>query len=420
MKNYKVLFFLTLLLININFAQIDTTDWYPLQTGNKWFYTYYYANTSKINKVEVIGDTLMPNNKTYKIVEGGNFSRYQRKDDNKFVYLYSVSDTSEHLLYDFVSPDLTRWDLNYMNGWQFCVNRTFKGEYLPIMNSTEFKEFDWVWIDTTKVPPDTIWGPDLDLSTYTITKGIGRTSTRGFSFEELFHSAIINGDTLGTIPVGELNVQSDSLYFLYHLGYEQIDSISNNGRMALFIDSLTLTDSWSYELMLNDKVLLPNQSIEIKYNETVLLKINTQMPLGSNYIIDTLTIYYSYDDVHRFYDIILFTDPALTAVNKLSELLNNFYLSQNYPNPFNPATTIEYTLPESSLSGGVSGGRGRLMVTLKVYDILGREVATLINETKEAGTYGVTFEASHLSSGVYFYRLQAGEYSQTKKMVLMK
>jgi len=85
-----------------------------------------------------------------------------------------------------------------------------------------------------------------------------------------------------------------------------------------------------------------------------------------------------------------------------------FYLSQNYPNPFNPSTVISYRLP-------VIG-----FVTLKVYDLLSREIATLVNEEKPAGEYEVEFDASKLPSGIYFYQLRAGQYSETKKMILLK
>lgn len=83
-------------------------------------------------------------------------------------------------------------------------------------------------------------------------------------------------------------------------------------------------------------------------------------------------------------------------------------LSQNYPNPFNPTTVINYQLP-------VSG-----KVTLKVYDLLGRELATLVNDRENAGSYSVKFDGSRLASGIYFYRLQAGSFSQTKKLMLVK
>jgi len=91
---------------------------------------------------------------------------------------------------------------------------------------------------------------------------------------------------------------------------------------------------------------------------------------------------------------------------------------QNYPNPFNPSTRIKFSIPQtdSHLPGGA---RGQL-VTLKVYDVLGNEVATLVNEELAAGKYEVEFDAIDLSSGIYFYIIKAGSFVQTKKMVLIK
>jgi hypothetical protein len=94
-----------------------------------------------------------------------------------------------------------------------------------------------------------------------------------------------------------------------------------------------------------------------------------------------------------------------------------FSLSQNYPNPFNPTTTIKFTIPLSPLLGG--DGRGGL-VTLKVYDVLGNEIATLVNEEKPAGSYKINFNAANLPSGVYFYQLRAGRFVDTKKLILIK
>lgn len=85
-----------------------------------------------------------------------------------------------------------------------------------------------------------------------------------------------------------------------------------------------------------------------------------------------------------------------------------FVLSQNYPNPFNPSTTIEFQIPHTS------------HVSLKVFDVLGKEVAMLVNETKHAGTYTVSFDAGKLSSGIYFYKLNTGSFVQIRKMILTK
>ena len=85
-----------------------------------------------------------------------------------------------------------------------------------------------------------------------------------------------------------------------------------------------------------------------------------------------------------------------------------FYLGQNYPNPFNPTTNIQYSIPQEG------------MVSLKVYDLLGKEVATLVNEPQQAGTFDVSFDGSNLASGVYYYMLTSGDLKATKKLMLTK
>ena len=103
---------------------------------------------------------------------------------------------------------------------------------------------------------------------------------------------------------------------------------------------------------------------------------------------------------------VVFNGP--TAVDENTSFPISFTLKQNYPNPFNPTTEIKYQLSENTL------------VMLRVFDVLGREVATVVNEQKPAGNYTTTFNAAGLASGIYFYRLDAGSFTQTKKMVLMK
>ena len=99
---------------------------------------------------------------------------------------------------------------------------------------------------------------------------------------------------------------------------------------------------------------------------------------------------------------------SIVSVEEPQEVPVEFSLHQNYPNPFNPSTTINYQIPTAGI------------VSLKVYDVLGREVANLVNEEKPAGTYNITFNAGNFASGVYFYQLKAGNFVSTKKLVLMK
>jgi hypothetical protein len=97
-----------------------------------------------------------------------------------------------------------------------------------------------------------------------------------------------------------------------------------------------------------------------------------------------------------------------TAVHRLSYSPKTFELAQNYPDPFNPSTVIKYELPVAS------------SVTLKIYDVLGREVATLVNENQIEGIHVASFDGTRFASGIYFYRLTAPGVNQVKKMLLMK
>jgi hypothetical protein len=116
---------------------------------------------------------------------------------------------------------------------------------------------------------------------------------------------------------------------------------------------------------------------------------------------------------------IVYGDTSLTGINKISnEVPETFSLSQNYPNPFNPTTKIKFSIPNIT-PPLIQGGQGGL-TTLTIFDILGREVATLVNEKLSPGTYEVEFDGSNYSSGVYFYKLITTEFSETRKMVLIK
>ena len=108
------------------------------------------------------------------------------------------------------------------------------------------------------------------------------------------------------------------------------------------------------------------------------------------------------------------TGGVVTDIQNISsEIPTQFMLSQNYPNPFNPSTVISYTIGTSQLA--VSS-----FISLKVFDLLGREVSTLVNEKQNAGTYSVQFDGSNFSSGIYFYRLSSDNFTETKRMILLK
>ncbi len=129
-------------------------------------------------------------------------------------------------------------------------------------------------------------------------------------------------------------------------------------------------------------------------------------PSGNLYV-SGFTNFYDSDTTGDY--LVIKYRSTVTAVEELvHDLPEDFLLLQNYPNPFNPTTVISYALP------------AKVFVTLKIYDIFGREVETLVNENENAGIHSVTLDAHNLPSEMYFYRLQAGTYSATKKLILLK
>jgi hypothetical protein len=129
--------------------------------------------------------------------------------------------------------------------------------------------------------------------------------------------------------------------------------------------------------------------------------------IGANHVIDLFSSawYCRVDNVFGT----MGNHSFATDVNEVSDNIPSAYnLEQNYPNPFNPSTTINFSIP-------VEG-----FVTLDIYNAIGQKVASLINETKSAGNYAVDFNASTLTSGIYFYKISAGSFTETKKMILMK
>ena len=170
-----------------------------------------------------------------------------------------------------------------------------------------------------------------------------------------------------------------------------------------------------------------NASLRLYYSDTDIQGINeNNLKLvrltndGWIYVGGTVNTTENYVEANNVHEVGLFAfaDPdSITNVDTDNEgLVNEFRLEQNYPNPFNPTTKIKYTIP----SVIASEMKQSQFVSLKVYDVLGNEVATLVNEEKPAGSYEIDFNANALSSGIYFYKIQASSLIQTKKMILMK
>lgn len=192
-----------------------------------------------------------------------------------------------------------------------------------------------------------------------------------------------------------------------------IGTIGNlsNGVIDLIADEkLTQVQGNQLNRRLDKAVIRLNDNNEfLALLEMVLFKVRVTVLQISNQITSTTAAELNFE-ADGVIDLIVDEESRPVNNPKVEDYLvpKNFELSQNYPNPFNPSTTIEYSIPKDAI------------VSLKIYDVLGKEVATLVNDQKTAGTYILNWNASNFSSGLYFYRLTAGEFTETKKMFLVK
>lgn len=194
----------------------------------------------------------------------------------------------------------------------------------------------------------------------------------------------------------------DSLYFGYVPMGDSLElnfQVTNNSSQQIEINDVFTRES-AYKVINSLPIVLQSHG-----SENVVVKFKPE--IVKDYF-DDLHLRWN-TEVQRIAQVVQLigsSDPSSSLENETE--FRDYYLSQNYPNPFNPVTTIKYKISAT------------VNVLLKVYDILGKEIATLVNEEKPAGNYEVKFSPTGLSNGIYFYKLQAGSFVETKKMVLMK
>ncbi|MDP3150716.1 MAG: T9SS type A sorting domain-containing protein [Ignavibacteria bacterium] len=209
----------------------------------------------------------------------------------------------------------------------------------------------------------------------------------------------------------ELNENSD---FTYSVEYGVTDS-------ALATQALQNGENVKFKVELIDAATnqIINTFDNVTYTKDFLQKYNSLAYQVNTEAIGTMNVKLrlvadhtgeaNYQINNSFVEDEIIAKKGFKVINLKNELqIKDYALAQNYPNPFNPATTITYQLPKSG------------SVTLKIFDILGNEVKTLVNEQKEMGRYTVQFDASSLASGMYVYQLRANDYTSTKKMMLLK
>lgn len=221
------------------------------------------------------------------------------------------------------------------------------------------------------------------------------------------------GDNFDSVMVGFNIVETNGLYsFANYITLADANSLG-----GIFISSDN-GQSWS-KLIYNKNM----RSIYIGKEGTLLAGALDSIYYSNNYGISLTSISYQLKDMNYVTEITtdinniiffgtyiegLYEIDLITGIDDEINLINKYYLSQSYPNPFNPITKIKFSIPQSEV------------IQIKIYDVLGKEIQTLLNEYKTTGSYEVDFDASSLSSGIYFYRMISGSYSETKKMILLR
>jgi len=223
-----------------------------------------------------------------------------------------------------------------------------------------------------------------------------------------------NNDGVASILVGDFNaIPTDT----------PIKKLTSNGTDSFYYD--TYHKIYPY----GDPGYTVQSDAPSRRIDYIFLKNNTQLKIENSYV----TMKEPFLDSKYCSDhlgVITILKGNTVGVKGPSKNIMDFTLEQNYPNPFNPSTTIKYEIPDQSQPDGSQARNDKTAVTLsgveesnvtlKVYDILGREVATLVNSEQMPGSYSVVFNASGLTSGLYFYKLSSGGFISTKKMILIK
>ncbi len=354
------------------------------------------------------------------------------------------------------SPTEDTWHMQFFNDWFFYWLFPYTGPKLPPASydyaSTQYPVNGQYWSfkhDSSKVALQNITTPyrlyfntNNRLTTTAGTNSNTRVAIRnqvtgGLTMQEAvneeftgttftskfkknsvsFTSAALTSDKkwLGTPKVNLHYLSTASVFTQYNF---QVIEVQPNGTEKL-INRINYTDR-KYKANSERKANFEGQAHSHIFKagnkiKVIITNLDTHPDdawfLGTNpFVLPVLNNGYNY--VYLSYNSWIEL-PLVNAANDISdnqgiETASEFSLKQNYPNPFNPVTMINYQIPLKGL------------VTIKIYDVTGREVKTLLNEVKDAGSNSVMFDASSLSSGIYFYTLVSGKFTDTKKMVLVK
>jgi len=397
------------------FSETDAQNFFPFQIGNKFQYKIRWDGTwpggsgggTIWGKLEVAQDSIINNKAFYKFFQksihffgpSGDLLLFSYDSTEQKLYVKIPNDDSIRIAVDFNIPEDSTFT-SYISGSPLMF--TSEGIFVDTLFGIPFQAFKMNYLSS--FPYQT------------------------FSF----------GSNFGIINYYYLSVYSDQLYYsvdrdtlysaiidtnIYNILFLEITSISPlidrpidafpfvlHGSYSASVSQLV--DSFYVNVLhTRDDSVLHSWRLDFNYGQvnipiyTSMLRVGDIIKIRAK--VTDESIFYNFDYYpDSGYALIHVLDPSVSV--QAEERTFKYALEQNYPNPFNPATAIKFEIPENQ------------EVELKIYDVLGNEVETLIDEDKSAGKYLVEFNGSALPSGVYFYQLKVGPYLHTMKMVLAK
>jgi hypothetical protein len=384
-------------------------NFFPLKVGNiyqirnEWWYDGpggYYESGIDYYPINILGDTVINNYNYFRFSNNGllkNDYLFRYDSLNQKVILLLTNDSTQKLGVDFSAPSDSIYT-SYLRGSPIQFTSGGISQSIVLGDTHSVYKMNYM---------------QGDNYTYQFSDNIGLSYFRnwggGYLYAYESKQTVISA-ILDSIIYNQLELSVDTLYPIF------------NRPVDTFPYLLTIQYTASYSALV-DSFYLDVEHIRsdtlVQTKKYTLSKSNpSRISLYLNGLLegDKIKLKATITDTSIFNNVDYYPDSGWVVMNLLPPILDvelgnnplNFELAQNYPNPFNPITTIKYQIPEPAF------------ITIKVYDVLGNEMATLINDEKTAGSYGIEFDGYLLPSGVYYYRITAGDFSQTKKMILLK
>jgi hypothetical protein len=388
----------------------------------------YYIPTGWLNSSKIIFTYDVNNKLIEKILY--DWESYYWTSEGRWTYTYDLNiNMIEEVYQDMI---LANWENSWMSAFTYDVNNNMIEELYHVWDGSNWKIF-WtniytydinnnLIIELKQIRDDSTW---VNRSKTTFTYDVNNNMIEelyqewsGNTWTNYFKSTYIYN--LNNYKIEGLFQDWNGSNWINHFNYTYTYDVNNN--LIEFVQQKWENSNWVNDRRYSYSFNLNNYMIEAVYqawwatiwiNETRWVytydvnnnKIEelTQDWNGSGYWLNQDKSIYSYI-------------PILTDVNDNTSETKTYCLSNNYPNPFNPTTKIKFTIP-TVIANEVKQSQ---LVILKIYDIFGNEVITLVNEQKPTGTYESEFEGTNLPSGIYFYQLKAGSFVETKKMILLK